>query len=167
MTWEVIIVREIFRTIHVGCGTRGASHLQTLAGLEMWRPVALVDVVERYFDDAIQSYDFPRDRCYKTLTEAIADVVSKIDLIVNTTSLGMSPHVEGTPWPGELPFPAEAIAYILGVLPVDNQYRIRGYDHGPRSAAPCLGQHTFEVLTELLGMDPDTVAEIAASGALT
>ena len=47
-----------------------------------------------------------------------------------------------------------------------HQYRIRNYDHGPRTAAPCLGEHTFEVLTELLGLDPDEVAAVAASGAL-
>ena len=63
-----------FRTIHVGCGTRGAGHLRNLMALEMWEPVALVDVVERYFDDAVQAYDFPRHHCYNTLTEAIEKV---------------------------------------------------------------------------------------------
>ncbi len=47
-----------------------------------------------------------------------------------------------------------------------HQYRIEGYDHGPRTASPALGQHTFEVLTELLGFDTDEVAEIAATGGL-
>ncbi len=45
-------------------------------------------------------------------------------------------------------------------------YRIEGYDHGPRTAAPTLGQHTFEVLTDLLGYDVDDVADIAATGGL-
>ena len=40
------------------------------------------------------------------------------------------------------------------------------YDHGPRSAAPMLGQHTFDVLADLLGLDTDEIAEIAISGAL-
>ena len=48
-----------------------------------------------------------------------------------------------------------------------HQYRIDGYDHGPRRAAPCLGEHTFEVLTDFLGMSTDDVAELAASGVLT
>ena len=47
-----------------------------------------------------------------------------------------------------------------------HQYRIRGYDHRPRWAAPCLGNDSFEVLTDLLGMDSEEVAAIAASGAL-
>lgn len=56
----------------------------------------------------------------------------------------------------------------VGPVPyAGHQYRIRGYDHGPRRAAPCLGQDSYEVLTELLGFDDDEVADIAASGALT
>lgn len=55
----------------------------------------------------------------------------------------------------------------VGVIPyAGHQYRIRGYDHGPRMAAPCLGEHTYEVLTELLGMTPDEVADAVAAGAL-
>lgn len=55
----------------------------------------------------------------------------------------------------------------VGVIPyAGHQYRIAGYDHGPRSAAPCLGEHTYEVLTGLLGMSDDEVAEVAAAGAL-
>ena len=32
--------------------------------------------------------------------------------------------------------------------------------------APTLGQHTFEVLTELLGYDADAIAELASAEAL-
>ena len=56
---------------------------------------------------------------------------------------------------------------VAGTMPyAGHQYRIDGYDHGPRAAAPALGQHTFEVLTDLLGFDADEIAEIAATGAL-
>lgn len=55
----------------------------------------------------------------------------------------------------------------VGSVPyAGHQYRIEGYDHGPRHAAPGLGEHTFEILTDLLGYDVDEVAEIAASGCL-
>ncbi len=47
-----------------------------------------------------------------------------------------------------------------------HQYTIRGYDNGPRFAAPCLGEHTFEVLTELLGMSQDEAVEAMATGAV-
>ncbi len=55
----------------------------------------------------------------------------------------------------------------VGMIPyAGHQYRIAGYDHGPRTAAPCLGQHTWEVLTDILGLNPEEVAELAASDAL-
>ncbi|WP_423922624.1 CoA transferase [Candidatus Poriferisodalis sp.] len=55
----------------------------------------------------------------------------------------------------------------MGTVPYSgHQYQIAGYDHGPRFAAPMLGQHTFEVLSEFLGMSDDEIADIAASGAL-
>ncbi|HJM00075.1 MAG TPA: CoA transferase, partial [Acidimicrobiales bacterium] len=55
----------------------------------------------------------------------------------------------------------------MGQVPyAGHQYSIEEYDHGPRSAAPLLGEHTFEVLSDLLQIDPDEIAEIAISGAL-
>ena len=54
----------------------------------------------------------------------------------------------------------------MGEIPYEgHQYSIRGYDNGPRLPAPCLGEHTFEVLTEILGMDLDEAGVVLASGA--
>jgi benzylsuccinate CoA-transferase BbsF subunit len=36
---------------------------------------------------------------------------------------------------------------------------------GPRRAAPTLGEHTFEVLSDFLGYDSDRIAELAAAEA--
>lgn len=47
-----------------------------------------------------------------------------------------------------------------------HQFRISGYDHGPRGPAPLLGGDSFEVLTETLGFDVETVAEMMAEGAI-
>jgi len=38
---------------------------------------------------------------------------SNFSLIVNTTPLGMSPNIDGSPWPEHLPFPARAAIYDL------------------------------------------------------
>lgn len=55
----------------------------------------------------------------------------------------------------------------MGDVPyAGHAYQIEGYRHGPRFAAPLLGEHTFEVLTEHLGLDTDAIAEIAATGGL-
>jgi crotonobetainyl-CoA:carnitine CoA-transferase CaiB-like acyl-CoA transferase len=54
----------------------------------------------------------------------------------------------------------------MGEVPYEGHpYQIRGYENGPRFPAPCLGEHTFEVLTDVLGLDVDRVGEILASGA--
>lgn len=47
-----------------------------------------------------------------------------------------------------------------------HQFRIDRYDSGPRTAAPTLGQHTFEVLDGVLGMDPGEIAALMAEGVL-
>jgi shikimate dehydrogenase len=47
------------------------------------------------------------------LPEGIHALAAQADLIVNTTSLGMTPHVEGLPWPEEIPFRAGQVVYDL------------------------------------------------------
>lgn len=55
----------------------------------------------------------------------------------------------------------------MGVVPYEgHQFRISGYDSGPRFAAPCLGEHSFEILRDVLGMTDDEIAEVMGSGAL-
>jgi len=55
----------------------------------------------------------------------------------------------------------------MGLIPyAGHQYRITGYDHGPRHAAPLIGGETFEILTEDLGFDPERVAEWIGAGVL-
>jgi shikimate dehydrogenase len=52
------------------------------------------------------------------LTAAAVDAFApEADLVVNTTSLGMTPHEESSPWPEDLPFPSKAIAYDLVYAP--------------------------------------------------
>jgi crotonobetainyl-CoA:carnitine CoA-transferase CaiB-like acyl-CoA transferase len=53
----------------------------------------------------------------------------------------------------------------MGLIPYEgHQFRIAGYDNGPRFAAPCLGEHTWEVLTEILEIDEGAAAEYLAAG---
>jgi benzylsuccinate CoA-transferase BbsF subunit len=55
----------------------------------------------------------------------------------------------------------------MGSVPyAGHQFRIRGYASGPRSAAPTLGQHSFEVMRDLLNMSDDEIAEAFGSGAI-
>ena len=56
----------------------------------------------------------------------------------------------------------------MGRIPyAGHQYRIRGYDNGPRGPAPLLGEHSFEVLSGILGMRDEAIGEAYASGAVS
>jgi hypothetical protein len=55
----------------------------------------------------------------------------------------------------------------MGEVPYEgHQFRIGGYDSGPRFPAPCLGEHSLQVLQEILGYSDEDLARVAASGAL-
>lgn len=45
--------------------------------------------------------------------DAILPYVSDLDLIINTTPVGMYPNITFSPWPGSLPFPPHAFVYDL------------------------------------------------------
>ncbi len=56
---------------------------------------------------------------------------------------------------------------VMGEIPyTGHQYRISGYDNGPRSPAPMLGQHSYDVLSEVLEFSDEEIAAAYASGAI-
>ena len=56
---------------------------------------------------------------------------------------------------------------VMGNIPyAGHQYKISDYDNGPRSPAPTLGEHSFEILSQVLGLSDEEVAEAYASGAI-
>jgi len=55
----------------------------------------------------------------------------------------------------------------MGKVPYGGaQFRISGYNGGPRSPGPCLGEHSFDVMQGLLGMSDDEISELVTSGGL-
>lgn len=53
----------------------------------------------------------------------------------------------------------------MGCVPYAGpQYLVSGFDNGPRFRAPCLGEHSFEILSELLGLSDEAIAEAYANG---
>jgi shikimate dehydrogenase len=56
------------------------------------------------------------------IREAIAEAALHVDLVVNATSVGMSPHEDASPWPQELSFPAGAVAYDLIYAPAESRF---------------------------------------------
>lgn len=56
---------------------------------------------------------------------------------------------------------------VIGNSPyAGHQFRIRGYDSGPRFAGPTIGQHSYEVMAEVLGIGDEEIAELIAEGAI-
>ena len=55
------------------------------------------------------------------LPDGLADVAAESTLIVNCTSLGMTPNAGTTPWPVELPLHPEQIVYDLVYNPADTR----------------------------------------------
>ena len=55
----------------------------------------------------------------------------------------------------------------MGRIPyAGHQYRISDYDNGPRGPAPLIGQHSFEVLSEILNFSDEDIAQAFANGAI-
>jgi benzylsuccinate CoA-transferase BbsF subunit len=55
----------------------------------------------------------------------------------------------------------------MGSIPyTGHQFRIQGYDSGPRSPAPLLGQHNEFVMREILGMTDEEITEVIAAGGI-
>ena len=48
-----------------------------------------------------------------------------------------------------------------------HQYTISGYKNGPRGPAPCIGQQSFEILSDVLELNDEEMAAAYASGAIT
>ena len=55
----------------------------------------------------------------------------------------------------------------MGPVPyAGHQFRIKGYDNGPRFPAPVLGQHNEQVLREVLGMTDEEITEAIIAEAI-
>ena len=80
--------------------------------------LGLVDDLADIFPDSSLSFE--------ALTkEALATLGNKVDLVVNTTSVGMYPQVDICPWPEEVPIPTNALFYDLVYNPLETVFLAR------------------------------------------
>jgi crotonobetainyl-CoA:carnitine CoA-transferase CaiB-like acyl-CoA transferase len=55
----------------------------------------------------------------------------------------------------------------MGTVPyTGTQFRIAGYESGPYACAPMFGEHNYQVLTEIVGLSEDEVAELISQSAV-
>ncbi len=79
------------------------------------RAAFLVDDLSEAFPDSTLSFEALTSR-------ALATLDSNVDLVVNTTSVGMYPHTDTSPWPAELSMPAGIIFNDLVYNPLETVF---------------------------------------------
>ena len=92
------------RAVVYGLATAGAATV-TVANRTVARATDLVTELQA------QVPDCPMTAC--ALPGELAEVAATSDLIVNCTSLGMSPNIDTTPWLAEVPFRADQAVYDM------------------------------------------------------
>lgn len=71
---------------------------------------------------------------FEALTpESLAVLDSTVDLVINSTSVGMYPHVEASPWPADVPMPANIIFCDLVYNPLETVFLARARAAGAKT----------------------------------
>ncbi|MDX1521524.1 MAG: shikimate dehydrogenase, partial [Anaerolineae bacterium] len=73
-------------------------------------------------DDLAEAFPDSRLKFEVLSSETLAALDGTIDLVVNTTSVGMYPHVESCPWPADVPIPAGTTFYDLVYNPLETVF---------------------------------------------
>jgi len=100
------------RAIVYGLAQAGAKQI-TVANRSVARAQQLLDDLRPFFGVTTGAAI--------ALPDGLADVAAESTLVVNCTSLGMTPNVDTTPWPVELPLHPEQIVYDLVYNPADTR----------------------------------------------
>ncbi|MCW5851742.1 MAG: shikimate dehydrogenase [Anaerolineae bacterium] len=111
------------RAVILGAGGAARSIVYALASVN-----ASVAVYNRTLDRAEEIVTglravFPGGRLEAYTLDVLPQELDRTpQLIVNTTSLGMAPRIEGTPWPAGLPIPPYATVYDLVYNPLATRF---------------------------------------------
>lgn len=65
--------------------------------------------------------------------ESLARLAPGVELVVNTTSVGMWPHTDATPWPQDVAWPHEALLYDLIYNPPETRLMAQARAQGARA----------------------------------
>lgn len=66
--------------------------------------------------------------------ESLKPLLDSLDIVVNTTPVGMSPNIEASPWPIQLPFPNSAFIYDLIYNPRQTKFVETARNNGLRAS---------------------------------
>jgi predicted dehydrogenase len=83
----VSAVSDPLRSIHVGVGTRGKSHVRAALESGYWQPVALVDIVPDYLTAAREMTGLPQSACFTQVEDALAGIESDAVVVATPVTL--------------------------------------------------------------------------------
>ena len=112
----------------VVCGLVRQGARVIVANRTVERAEALVEAFSELASAADQLAACPLDPA------TLRRVSRGVELIVNTTPLGMWPEVDASPWPEDVPFPKEALAYDLIYRPRVTSFMRQAQAAGARAA---------------------------------
>ncbi len=147
------------RAVILGAGGAARSIVYALASVHasvavynrsVGRAEEIVDGLNQVFPDG-QLEAYPLDSLAQELDRYP-------QLIVNTTSLGMAPRTEGTPWPAGLPIPAYATVYDLVYNPLATRFLKSAKAAGARAVdgLGMLVHQGAQAFTLWTGVEPPT-----------
>ena len=136
-----------------GGSARAVVHALLAAGWQVTmavrRPAAAQEIID--------SFSFPQPSCEVIALDSLPDFIGNLDnlqrepskkkasplindhrplnMIVNTTPVGMAPDITHSPWPKDLPFPNQAFVYDLVYNPVDTALVRAARDAGLAAAS--------------------------------
>jgi shikimate dehydrogenase len=90
------------------------------------RAAALVDDLAKVFSTSSLSFE-PLN------SETLAALHGQVDLVVNSTSIGMLPQSDASPWPAEVAIPTGAIFYDIVYYPVQTLFLRRAQEAGQKT----------------------------------
>lgn len=113
------------RVAVLGAGGAARAVVFALARAEAASVIVFNRTAERaafLIDDLTDTFPDSHLSSAPLTSEALATLDNDVDLIVNTTSVGMSPHVEGNPWPGDVTISKQTRICDLVYNPLETKF---------------------------------------------
>jgi shikimate dehydrogenase len=122
LDFQTRLAPETGNAIVLGAGGAARAVVTGLldGGWKVWVAARRVSQAERLAKDIGLSGENPVVSLPLS-PERLRDIALKVNLIVNATSVGMSPDIDGSPWPEGVPFPEGACLYDLVYTPQDTR----------------------------------------------
>ncbi len=122
----------------------------TIVAERMEQAIDLVDRLRHVMDETNFSvYRWPQD---------LERVAPDANLVINTTTIGMRPEGDRSPWPDDVPFPSDAVAFDLVAWPSETRFLRQARASGSRtvSGLSLLVYEAALILARWTGYPPPT-----------